>query len=97
MVNEHDDALPDTLHEKTTLIITRMPLNRTQKQAAIRSLYFSNLGGGLAIGRSESLGHLDVGALADIVLLDQDPKRTAPEELTYVTVGSMWIGGRKIR
>jgi predicted amidohydrolase YtcJ len=57
----------------------------------------STVGAASAIGRADELGHLDVGALADILVLDRDPLGIDPSELTYVELGAMWIGGRQVR
>lgn len=54
-------------------------------------------GGGVVVGRAEELGRLDIGYLADFVLLDRDPVAVPVDELTEVEVRGVWVGGRAVR
>lgn len=52
--------------------------------------------GALAIFAEADLGTLEVGKLADLVLVEGDPEPLAPEELSEVTVMGTWVGGERV-
>lgn len=54
-------------------------------------------GGGEAVGRPDELGRLDVGYLADFVVLDVDPRTVDLAQLSNTTVQEVWVGGKKVR
>lgn len=49
--------------------------------------------GARAIGREDELGSLEVGKLADFVVLDRDPLTEPAERISEIAVRSTWVGG----
>lgn len=43
----------------------------------------------------DEVGSLEIGKAADLVVLDQDPRRVAPEQLDRLKVEETWLGGRR--
>jgi len=52
------------------------------------------MGAAYSAFRENELGSITVGKLADLVLLDNDPFRVAPEALRDVKVALTLVGGR---
>jgi len=49
-----------------------------------------------SIGWEDRIGSIEVGKLADFVVLDDDPLDTAPEDLGKLTVAQTWVDGTKV-
>jgi predicted amidohydrolase YtcJ len=60
------------------------------------ALHAMTLEGAHSAFQEDSLGSLDVGKLADFVILDQNPLTTAPAELANIKVLSTWVAGEKV-
>jgi len=58
--------------------------------AALRA---HTINGARAIGREDDLGSIEVGKLADFVVLDRDPLEEAPERIGEIGVLSTWVSG----
>lgn len=54
-------------------------------------------GSATALGRQDELGRLDVGFLADFVVLGEDPFAVPVDGLPDVTVDQVWVNGRQVR
>ncbi|MBS9478019.1 amidohydrolase [Ancylobacter radicis] len=48
------------------------------------------------IGQGDRLGTLDAGKQADLVVLEQDPFKVAPDDIMKIKVSQTWVGGEKI-
>lgn len=48
------------------------------------------------IGQADRLGTLEVGKQADLVVLEQDPFKVAPDAIMKIKVSQTWVGGEKI-
>ncbi|WAC26953.1 amidohydrolase [Ancylobacter sp. SL191] len=48
------------------------------------------------IGQGDRLGTLEAGKQADIVVLEQDPFKVAPDDIMKIKVSQTWVGGEKI-
>lgn len=48
------------------------------------------------IGQAERIGTLETGKEADLVLLEQDPFKVAPDEIMNIKVSETWVSGEKI-
>jgi predicted amidohydrolase YtcJ len=43
----------------------------------------------------DKIGSLEVGKLADFVVLDKNPRQTEPEQIANINVIETWLGGKK--
>lgn len=48
------------------------------------------------IGQAERIGTLEAGKEADLVILEQDPFKVAPDEIMNIKVSQTWVSGEKI-
>lgn len=48
------------------------------------------------IGQSDRLGTLEPGKEGDLVILEQDPFKVAPDEIMGIKISETWVGGEKI-
>jgi predicted amidohydrolase YtcJ len=48
------------------------------------------------IGMAQRIGSLEVGKDADLVVLADDPRKTAPERIESIAVTETWVAGRRI-
>jgi len=48
------------------------------------------------IGQADRIGTLEVGKEADLVILEQDPYKVAPDEIMKIKVSQTWVAGEKI-
>jgi len=64
--------------------------------AALDAIEMYTLAGARASLEADSKGSIGVGKLADLVLLDRDPARLAPEEISTVKVLRTIVGGRVV-
>ena len=48
------------------------------------------------IGQAERIGSLEAGKEADLVILEQDPFKVAPDEIMNITVSQTWASGDRI-
>lgn len=48
------------------------------------------------IGQAERIGTLETGKEADLVILEQDPFKVAPDEIMKIKVSETWVSGEKI-
>ena len=48
------------------------------------------------IGQAERIGTLGAGKEADLVALEQDPFKVAPDEIMNIKVSQTWVSGEKI-
>ena len=48
------------------------------------------------IGQADRLGTLEAGKQADLVILEQDPFKVAPDDIMKIKVSQTWVGGEKI-
>ena len=47
------------------------------------------------IGLGDSIGSLEKGKEADLVILDSDPYKTKPEKLGDIKISETWVAGEK--
>lgn len=85
--------------EQSPLITAMNAVNRDEDDAltAIEALHAYAEGGGAVIAREDELGRLDVGYLADFVVLGADPAAVAATELPDVPIEQVWVGGVRVR
>ncbi len=67
-----------------------------QKIEAIEALQVSAFGGAHASFEEDQKGSLEVGKLADLVILSRDPTQIAPEQLRDLQVEMTFIGGERV-
>jgi predicted amidohydrolase YtcJ len=60
------------------------------------ALFGYTMGGALAGGDADNRGSLTAGKWADLVLLDKNPCRVAPEEIAAVQVLATYVSGRRV-
>ncbi|KWT70993.1 hypothetical protein APY04_0655 [Hyphomicrobium sulfonivorans] len=48
------------------------------------------------IGQADRIGSLEAGKEADLVLLEQDPFKVAPDDIMKIKVSETWVAGEKI-
>lgn len=48
------------------------------------------------IGQADRIGTLEAGKEADLVVLEQDPFKVAPDKIMDIKVSQTWVGGEKI-
>jgi predicted amidohydrolase YtcJ len=48
------------------------------------------------IGQADRIGTLEAGKEADLVLLEQDPFKIAPDEIMKIKVSQTWVAGEKL-
>ena len=48
------------------------------------------------IGQADRIGTLEQGKEADLVLLEQDPFKVAPDEIMNIKISQTWVSGEKI-
>ncbi|MCX5494427.1 amidohydrolase [Kaistia dalseonensis] len=48
------------------------------------------------IGQADRIGTLETGKEADLVILEQDPFKVAPDEIMKIKVSETWVAGEKI-
>ncbi|WP_139006340.1 amidohydrolase family protein, partial [Arthrobacter crystallopoietes] len=71
-------------------------LNPEQSVTTYEALRMHTLGGAHALGEEHTRGSLEPGKLADLIVLDQDPLATAPEDLTGIRVEEVFLGGKHV-
>ncbi|MCB1498962.1 MAG: amidohydrolase [Bauldia sp.] len=47
------------------------------------------------IGQGDRLGSLEAGKEADLVILEQDPFKVAPDEIMNIKISETWVGGEQ--
>jgi len=67
-----------------------------EKLALASALTAYTFGSARICGREESTGRLEVGYLADLVVLDRDPFAGPSEEIGTTAVASTWIDGHRV-
>ena len=50
----------------------------------------------MQIGQGDRIGSLEPGKEADLVVLEQDPFKVAPDEIMKSKVSETWVGGEKL-
>jgi predicted amidohydrolase YtcJ len=73
---------------------TTNPDNGLTVQEALRGY---TEGSAQAIGRGDELGRLDVGYLADFVVLGGDPLGGTTDDLVDLPIEQVWVAGRQVR
>jgi len=70
----------------------------TQDQAlpANIALHLYTHGSAYALGEEELLGSIDVGKLADFIIIDRDPLEVEPRDLKNVRVLETYVGGKSV-
>lgn len=48
------------------------------------------------IGQANRIGTLEAGKEADLVILEQDPFKVAPDEIMKIKVSQTWVGGERL-
>ena len=48
------------------------------------------------LGEADDKGSLEPGKLADLVVLDRDPFRSATDDLPHIGVDEVLLGGRRV-
>jgi len=48
------------------------------------------------IGQGDRIGSLEAGKEADLVILEQDPFKVAPDEIMKIKISETWVSGEKI-
>ncbi|MCW2845450.1 MAG: hypothetical protein JWN22_3366 [Nocardioides sp.] len=71
-------------------------LNAEQAISVDEALRMHTLGGAEVFGESSSRGSLEVGKLADILVLDRDPRRVPVETIASVQVDQVLLSGRTV-
>lgn len=67
----------------------------TRLLTATQFLHGYTAGSAYTVARSD-LGHLRIGALADIVVFGQNPLTTAPNQADKIPVTQVWVNGKKV-
>ncbi len=65
--------------------------------SAAEALDAYTAGSARSVGMAGQLGCLEVGCLADIVVLDVDVLDAAPEAISAAEIQAGWVGGRKVQ
>lgn len=71
-------------------------LGPDQAISALDAMRCHTLNGAQAIGLGDQIGSLEVGKLADFIILDQDPATCPPEDIAETKVLSTWFAGEKV-
>jgi predicted amidohydrolase YtcJ len=87
----------NALHGMTTRISEEGKVyGAEQRIEAVDALRISALGGAYASFEEERKGSLEVGKLADLVVLSRDPSQVPPEQLRDLRVEMTFIGGERV-
>ncbi len=78
----------------TRTTVTGRILGADQRIATREALRSYTIGGAYATGRESTIGSLEPGKLADLVVLDQDPLAIPVDDLRYVDPVATMVGGR---
>jgi hypothetical protein len=101
----HSDFMvtdPDPLH-MIEMAVTRKtwaepdfvlnPAERISVESAIRAITSE---AAWQLFSEHEIGSLEVGKLADLVILEQDPREVNPESIKNIRVIETWMDGRKV-
>lgn len=80
----------------TRKTLSGVTLGREESVSMDRALFFHTVAPAKVIGESDRLGSISAGKLADLVVLDRDLRKIAPEELPKVKVSLTVIGGKVV-
>jgi predicted amidohydrolase YtcJ len=68
------------------------PKERVSVDDAIRAV---TINAAYQLMADDKIGSLEVGKLADFVILDKNPRKTAAEQIANIQVKETWVGGKK--
>ncbi len=68
------------------------PEERVSVDDAIRAV---TINAAYQLMADDKIGSLEVGKLADFVILDKNPRKTAAEQIANIQVKETWVGGKK--
>ena len=71
-------------------------LGLEQAITAMEAMRCYTLSGAQAIGLGDQIGSLEVGKIADFIILDRDPATCAPDDIAETKVLSTWFAGKKV-
>lgn len=69
------------------------PNERISVESAIRAL---TIEAAWQLYSEHEVGSLERGKLADLVILEQDPRKVAPDEIKYIKVMETWMDGKQV-
>jgi predicted amidohydrolase YtcJ len=69
------------------------PGERVSVEAAIRSV---TRNAAFACHSETELGSLEAGKLADLVILENDPRKVEPREISDIRVSETWMNGERV-
>jgi len=95
-VGEHQPARPLRPLETIALAVTHGGFGAEEKITAAQALEAYTLGSAAAEGLAEKKGSIEVGKLADLVVLSADPTTVAPEQIGKIDVMLTMVGGRVV-
>lgn len=93
---------PDPLHMIEMAVTRRTwrdpgfvlnPEERVSVEAAIRALTSE---AAWQIFSEHEIGSLEVGKLADLVILEEDPRKVAPDSIRSIRVMETWMDGERV-
>ena len=95
-------APPNPLEAVAAAHMRRTASGRVLGDASLRigvreALAGYTIGAAYAIGRESAVGSLEVGKLADLAIVEENPTEVDPERLATLRVSETWVGGRRVR
>ncbi|MCO6524342.1 MAG: amidohydrolase family protein [Candidatus Schmidhempelia sp.] len=71
-------------------------LNTDRNLTATEVLRAATIDAAYAVGCEDSIGSIEVGKFADVIILDRNPFKISAEEIEKVTVLSTIVGGKLV-
>jgi predicted amidohydrolase YtcJ len=71
-------------------------IGQRERLTPLEAIEIYTRGGAFAIHREDDLGSLEVGKLADFVILDANPLEVSPEDISGIPVVATVVGGRVV-
>lgn len=74
----------------------RKVLGQQQRVAVDRAIKAVTLDAAYALFSEDKVGSLEPGKWADLVILDQNPRTTAPAKISEIKVQETWVNGKRV-
>ena len=81
---------------KLTALFNKIKYRDPEVMPAWEVLRMGTIEGAHAIGLGDRIGSLEPGKLADLVVLESDPRAVAPREISDIAVSETWMDGDRV-